>query len=94
MEVRWSVPAAEDLERICERIEVDDPEVARRVAGRIYEGCARLKDYPHLGRASIRMLGRRELVFAPLPYIAVYEVREHAIEISRIFHGARDWPGG
>ena len=91
MEIRWSLPAAEDLERICERIELDNPEAARRVARTIYEGCARLKDFPDLGRASIRMLGRRELVFSPLPYIAVYEVREHAIEISRIFHGAQDW---
>jgi len=51
-----------------------------------------LKDFPHLGRASSRMPGRRELVFPPLPYIAVYQVAEHAVEISRIFHGAQDWP--
>jgi len=30
MQVRWSLPAAEDLERICERIERDNPEAARR----------------------------------------------------------------
>ena len=95
------MPAAEDLERICERIELEDPEAARRVARRIYpkriypkriyQGCARLNDFPHLGRTSIRMPGRRELVFAPLPYIAVYEIRGGAIEISRILHGAQDW---
>jgi plasmid stabilization system protein ParE len=38
------------------------------------------------------MSGWRELVFAPLPYIAVYRVRKEAIEIARIFHGAQDWP--
>jgi toxin ParE1/3/4 len=92
MEVRWSLAAAEDLERICERIERDSPEVASRVARTIYEGCARLKDFPHLGRASRRVPGRRELVFSPLPYIAVYKVTEHAVEISRIYHGAQDWP--
>jgi plasmid stabilization system protein ParE len=92
MEVRWSLPAAEDLERICERIERDDPEAARRVARTIYEGCGRLKGFPHLGRASSRMAGRRELVFSPLPYIVVYQVTEQAVEISRIFHGAQDWP--
>jgi plasmid stabilization system protein ParE len=63
MEIRWSLPAAEDLERICERIERDDPEAARRVAGTIYDGCAQLKDFPHIGRASSRLIGRRELVF-------------------------------
>jgi toxin ParE1/3/4 len=92
MEIRWSLPAAEDLERICERIERDNPEAARRVARAVYDGCARLKDFPHLGRASIRMLGRRELVFAPLPYIAVYQITEEIVEISRIFHGAQNWP--
>jgi plasmid stabilization system protein ParE len=38
------------------------------------------------------MPGRRELAFPPLPYIVVYQVKEHAVEISRIFHGAQDWP--
>jgi addiction module RelE/StbE family toxin len=92
MQVRWSLPAAEDLERICERIERDNSEAARRVARTIYEGCARLKDFSHIGRASSRMTGRRELVFAPLPYIVVYQVTERAVEISRIFHGAQNWP--
>jgi toxin ParE1/3/4 len=92
MRVRWSFPAAEDLERICERIERDNPEAARRVARTIYDTCARLKDFPNLGRASKRMDGRRELTFAPLPYIVVYQVKPDVIEISRIFHGAQDWP--
>jgi toxin ParE1/3/4 len=69
MEVRWSEAAAEDLERICEWIDRDDPEAARRVARTIYEQCGRLRDFPSLGRASRRMAGRRELTFAPLPYI-------------------------
>jgi toxin ParE1/3/4 len=92
MEVRWSIPAAEDLEYICEWIERDNPEAARRVAQTIYGECGRLKDFPNLGRASRRMTGRRELSFAPLPYIVVYQVTANAIEISRIFHGAQDWP--
>jgi hypothetical protein len=29
-------------------------------------GCTRLKNFPHLGRASSRMTGRRELMFPPL----------------------------
>ncbi len=91
MVIRWSAPAAEDLERICERIERDNPETARRVARTIYEGCASLSNFPNLGRPSIRMAGRRELIFPSLPYIVVYQVTEHAIEISRIFHGAQDW---
>jgi len=92
MEIRWSLPAAEDLEGICNRIERDNPEAARRVARTIFNGCARLREHPDLGRASSRIRGRRELLFPPLPYIVVYQVTEHAVEISRVFHGAQDWP--
>jgi plasmid stabilization system protein ParE len=84
MEIRWSLPAAEDLEHICEWIERDNPEAARRVAQTIYEECGRLKNFPNLGRASRRMAGRRELIFSPLPYIVVYQVTQDAIEISHL----------
>lgn len=53
------------------------------------DGCASLSHFPHRGRPG-RMSGRRELVFSP--YIAVYQVKERAVEISRIYHGAQDWP--
>jgi plasmid stabilization system protein ParE len=43
-----------------------------------------------------RRLGRkprtRELVLSPLPYIVVCAVREDAIYIARILHGAQEWP--
>jgi plasmid stabilization system protein ParE len=50
MEIRWSPLAVEDLERICERIQQDNPEAAGRVARTIYEGCASLTDFPYRGR--------------------------------------------
>ena len=92
MEVRWSLPAAEDLERICERIERDNREAASRTARTIFEGCERLREFPNLGRPSQRISGRREMTFPPLPYIVVYQVKPDAVEISRIFHGAQNWP--
>jgi toxin ParE1/3/4 len=92
MEIRWSLPAAEDLERICGFIERDNPEAATRVAKIIHDGCSQLKNFPEMERPSSRMSGRRELAFSPLPNIAVYQVKEYAVEISRIFHGAQDWP--
>jgi plasmid stabilization system protein ParE len=49
------------------------------------------RNFRTLGGPSERMTERRELVFSPLPYIVVYQVTEHAVEISRIFHGAQDW---
>jgi toxin ParE1/3/4 len=92
MLVRWSSLAAEDLQRICEHIEGDDSDAAGRVARTIYEGCSSLQTFPNRGRASIRLAGRRELVFPPLPYIVVYQVTRETVEISRVFHGAQDWP--
>jgi addiction module RelE/StbE family toxin len=89
MEIRWSPLAAEDLEHIFQRIAKDNPTAARGVVKAIYDGCAALKDFPHLGRPG-RIKGRRELVFTP--YIVVYQVKEHGVEISRIYHGAQDWP--
>jgi toxin ParE1/3/4 len=35
--------------------------------------------------------GTRELVLTPLPYIVVYRVREDAIEILHVYHGAQNW---
>jgi toxin ParE1/3/4 len=92
MEIRWSAPAAQDLERICAWIDHDNPEAARRIPKAIYEGCGQLSKFPNIGRASSRMSGRRELAFPPLPYIAVYQIKPGLVEISRIFHGAQDWP--
>jgi plasmid stabilization system protein ParE len=36
--------------------------------------------------------GRANLYFTGLPYLAVYRVREHDVEILRILHGAQAWP--
>jgi len=46
MEVRWSTLAAEDLERIFQRIEKDNPTAARNTVKAIYDGCAELRKFP------------------------------------------------
>ena len=92
MEIRWSLPAVDDLERICAWIERDHPEASQRVANTIYNGISRLGEFPALGRPSNRVAGWRELIFPPLPYVVVYRVGKEAIEIARIYHGAQNWP--
>ncbi len=89
MEVRWAREAADDLERIYRHIEHDNPIAALEVIQKIYTGCTMLENFPQRGRTS-RLRGWRELVFAPLPYIAVYRVRGSVVEISRIYHGAQN----
>jgi addiction module RelE/StbE family toxin len=91
MEVRWSTLAFEDLERIFKRISKDNPTAAERAVNTIYNGCTALQTFPFRGRIG-RMKGRRELVFAPLPYIVVYRVKDQVVEISRVYHGAQNWP--
>ncbi|MBI3867415.1 MAG: type II toxin-antitoxin system RelE/ParE family toxin [Verrucomicrobia bacterium] len=91
MEVLWSARASEDIERIYWRIRASNPVAAREVVQTLYDGCSALREFPNRGRVG-RMKGRRELVFPSLPYIVVYQFKEHAVEISRIYHGAQDWP--
>jgi plasmid stabilization system protein ParE len=32
------------------------------------------------------------LVFSPRPFVAVYRVKDEAVEIVRVLHGAQRWP--
>jgi toxin ParE1/3/4 len=91
MQVRWTRPAANDLARIAQRIRRDNPAAARRIAKVLYDRCMGLEIFPNRGRIG-RIPGTRELVFARLPYIAVYHVSQEAVEILRIYHSAQDWP--
>ena len=91
MEIRWSPRASEDLEGIFKRIQEDNPTAAREVIKTIFDGCTALKSFPNRGRIG-RIEGRRELVFPPLPFIVVYQVKAETVEISRIYHAAQDWP--
>ena len=91
MWVRWTTDAAHDLEQITERISKDHPESAIRIARTLYHALAVLRDFPNRGRAG-RIEGTRELVFPPLPYIAVYRVKGETVEVLRIYHAAQDWP--
>jgi len=65
--------------------------VARKVAAIIIDAAGDLSTFPERGRTG-RIEGTRELVVASLPWIAVYRVRDGAVEIVRIYHGAQNWP--
>ena len=90
MRVRWTTDAADDLERICDYIAESRPESAGRVAQSVVERIGTLESFPHLGRG--RVQGTREIAFPPLPFAAIYEVREEQIVLLRILHGAQRWP--
>jgi toxin ParE1/3/4 len=93
MRVRWTTDAADDLERICDHIARDRPDSARRVAQSVVERIDSLETFPRLGRVG-RVHGTREISFPPLPFVAVYELREEQIIVLRVLHGAQRWPQG
>ena len=90
MRVRWTTDAADDLERICDYIAESHPESARRVAQSVVERIGTLT-FPRLGRSD-RVRGTREITFPPLPFMAIYEVRDEEVVVLRILHGAQRWP--
>ena len=91
MRVRWTTDAPDDLERICDYIATSRPGAAQNVAATIVRRIADLETFPQLGRQG-RVDGTRELTFASLPFVAVYEVHSEEVHVLRILHGARQWP--
>jgi toxin ParE1/3/4 len=91
MELRWTQEATADLERIADYLFEHTPDHAERLVRALYEAPASLRMFPNRGRLG-KKEGTRELVTSPLPYIVVYSVREDAIYVVRILHGAQQWP--
>jgi len=91
MQVRWTTPAAQDLEEIALYIQKDSESAAMATAKALYDAANSLDQLPSRGRVG-RISGTRELVVPGLPYIVLYEVADTAVQILHIFHGARNWP--
>ena len=92
MNIHWSPEAIQDLVALRDYIAEDNPGAAQRVALRIVEAVEQqLPDNPNLGRPG-RVPGTRELVIPRTPYIVPYRVHGKALEVLRVYHGARRWP--
>ncbi len=91
MRIRWTVPAADDLENIKQYLKENFPPLAQSTVSRIYESALSLKTFPSRGRNG-RRTGTRELVLAPLPYIIACRIKNEAVEILNIWHDAQDRP--
>jgi len=92
MQVRWTLPAAQDLEEITLYIQKDSESAARAVARTLFDAANSLDLMPSRGRRG-RIPGTRELVVPGLPYIVVYRVTSEAVHLLHIYHAARNWPG-
>ena len=92
MQVRWTTPAARDLEEITNYILRDNPTAALPVVTKLFDAANSLKSLPNRGRPG-RAPGTRELVISNLRFIIVYQVTVESVHILHIHHGARNWPG-
>ena len=92
MILEWSVPARDDLIAIADYIATDDPAAALDVMDRIDGAVGRLADHPGSGRPG-RITGTRELVIPDSPNIFAYRIRRERVQILRVPHAARRWPG-
>ena len=89
MYIRWTPPAAADMQSISDYLKQHHPQYRQPTMRKLYERIRALRDAPYIGRPG-RIEGTRELLFPPMPYVAVYYVRAESIEIWRIFHTSRD----
>ena len=89
----WSPEAIADLAALRGYIAQDDPAAAQRVALHIIRNVETLlASSPEMGRPG-RVPGTRELVIPRTPYIVPYRLIGNTIQILRVFHSARRWPG-
>jgi addiction module RelE/StbE family toxin len=91
MQLRWTEEAAADLDRISDYLFEQTPVHVGRIVLEIYEAPELLTSFPLRGRIG-RKPGTRELVLSSLPYILIYTVSDQVIHITRILHGAQQWP--
>ena len=89
MRLRWTPAAAADLQQINDYLAEHYPHYRQATLRKLYDTIRKLKDAPHLGKTG-RVEGTREILFPPMPYVAVYRVGEQGIEVLRIWHTAQD----
>jgi addiction module RelE/StbE family toxin len=87
--IRWTPTALRDLESLHTYIFEDQPGAADATVDNILAGIRALAQHPEMGR-SARVRGTRELVISP--FLVAYKVKNGAVEIVAIIHGARRWP--
>lgn len=87
----WTTAAATDLQHISDYLGERHPHYRQPTLRKLYDTIRSLRQSPYRGRPGSEP-DTREVVFPPLPYVAVYRVKGEAIEVLRIYHGAQDRP--
>ena len=90
--VKWLKTALKNLECEAEYLAEANPGAAAALVEKVHEAVSALEQYPAMGRPG-RVPETRELVISGTPYVAPYRAKGKRIEILRVFHAARKWPG-
>lgn len=90
MNITWTLPALRHLREAREYIEFDNPKAAARQIELIEAAVHHLRVFPMMGRIG-RRPDTRELPIPGTPYMLVYRVKENAVQVIAILHGARNW---
>ena len=89
MRIRWTPAAAADLQHISDYLKEHHPQYREPTLRKLYDAVRALKDAPYRGRPG-RERETREILFPPMPYVAVYRVRDQSIEVLRVYHASQN----
>ncbi|MFX0102563.1 MAG: type II toxin-antitoxin system RelE/ParE family toxin [Candidatus Hodarchaeota archaeon] len=87
--IKWSLPAINDLESICDYIARDSPSAAEKLATEINERVKGLEKFPRMGRIVPEREDPdlRELILGN--YRIIYRITDGDVEILAIMHSKR-----
>ena len=89
-QIRWTHAAAEDLEHIKDYLTEYSPQLAQSTILELYETIRSLRHHPAADGQDAKR--GRENWYYRLPYIVAYRIKEQAVEVLHIFHGAQNRP--
>lgn len=86
VKVRWSDQSKSDLTRIFDRLSTFDDDTAAGTIQMIVAAGLRLGSFPQMGRRWSRIDGRDARSIIAGHFELLYEIRDDAVEISRVYH--------
>ncbi len=86
----WTSLALSDLDNILKYFSEKDETITINLAKAFDKAISNIENFPEIG-----MLGRkeqtRELFLSQYPYVIIYRINKHNIEIVRLLHTHQQW---
>lgn len=90
MNIRWSLEARDDVDRLVEFVSVHDPSLANDIERELSQAPRRLLHFPRRG-PRLSMFDLREVrEYRVRNYLIRYEVSSADIVVLRVFHARED----